>query len=131
MTSTLPTGPHDAPVVLYTPDGRELSSADAALDLIGEAWACRAEVLVVPVEQVADAFFVLKSGLAGEIVQKFVNYGLRLVILGDVSPHVADSPALRDFVREANRGRQVWFVETQEELDERLHRGNPPNIRER
>jgi hypothetical protein len=39
-----------------------------------------------------------------------VNYGLRLAVVGDISEPLADSEALRDFVRESNRGRQVWFV---------------------
>lgn len=58
--------------------------------------------------------------LAGEIVQKFVYYRLNLAVVGDVSAHVEASTALRDFVREANRGRHLWFVGTAEEFAERL-----------
>ena len=53
---------------------------------------------------------------AGAVVQKFVNYRLRLVVVGDVSEHVAASTALRDFVREANRGTQTGFVADEAEL---------------
>ena len=59
----------------------------------------------MPVARIAPAFFALATGVAGAVVQKFVNYRLRLVVVGDVTEHVAASTALRDFVREANRGR--------------------------
>ena len=56
------------------------------------------------------------SGLAGEFVQKIVNYQLQLVIVGDISAQVAASDALRDFVREANRGQTIFFVSHLEDL---------------
>ncbi|GGV59970.1 hypothetical protein GCM10010294_08720 [Streptomyces griseoloalbus] len=114
---------HGASVLVCDKDGRKLSGGETALDLIGDAMGCHAEVVAVPVERVADEFFALRSGVAGDVVQKFVNYRLRLVIIGDIASHVADSEALRDFVREANRGNQVWFVADHAELGERLARG--------
>ena len=107
-------------VLMCNQDGQKLSDGNSALDLIGEAMGCEAEIVVVPVARVADDFFALRSGLAGEIVQKFVNYRIRLVITGDIASYVDQSDALRDFVREANRGNQVWFVADQEELDQKL-----------
>ncbi|RNL86915.1 DUF4180 domain-containing protein [Halostreptopolyspora alba] len=120
MTSESFPGSHGGSVLVGAPEGPTLGDERAALDLIGEALGCGAEVVAVPVERVSEDFFSLRSGLAGEIVQKFVNYGIRLVIVGDISPHLAGSQALRDFVGEANRGGQVWFVATPKELDERL-----------
>lgn len=114
---------HGVPVLLCDQDGRKLNGGDTALDLIGDAMGCHAEVVAVPVERVADEFFALRSGVAGDVVQKFVNYRLRLVIVGDIVSHVADSDALRDFVREANRGTQMWFVADRAELEQRLARG--------
>jgi hypothetical protein len=61
--------------------------------------------------------------VAGGVVQKFVNYRLRLAIVGDVAEHVTASTALRDFVREANRGGQTWFVADEAELAARLGDG--------
>jgi len=100
-------------------DGPLLDGEQAALDLVGEALG-RAELLVVPVARVAPAFFALASGVAGAVVQKFVNYRLRLAIVGDVDEYVAGSTALRDFVRECNRGTQTWFVADETELAARL-----------
>jgi hypothetical protein len=49
-----------------------------------------------------------------------VTYGVRLAIVGDISAYVNESTALRDFVYEANRGRDLWFAATREEIDGRL-----------
>ncbi|KES05838.1 alpha/beta hydrolase [Streptomyces toyocaensis] len=111
---------HGVAVLVCGDDGRKLGSGDTALELIGDAMGCQAEVVAVPVERVADEFFTLRSGVAGDVVQKFVNYRIRLVIVGDIASRVADSDALRDWVREANRGSQVWFVNDRAALEERL-----------
>lgn len=100
-------------------DGPVVRSEADATDLIGNAWYADAELVAVPVELLDDAFFRLGSGLAGAVTQKFVNYRMRLAIVGDLSPHL-DSKPLRDFVRESNRGRQLWFTDTWEDLVARL-----------
>jgi hypothetical protein len=108
-------------VVLHLPaEGPPLATGQDALDLIGEAWGAGAEILAVPAARLAPSFFDLRSGDAGDFVQKFVNYHLRLVVLGDISAHLAASGALRDFVRESNRGAHVWFVDGPEDLAGRL-----------
>ena len=56
----------------------------------------------------------------GEVIQKFVNYRLRLAFVGDIGVAVAASDALRDFVRESNRGRHVWFVADMAALEAKL-----------
>jgi hypothetical protein len=111
---------HGVPVLVCAAAGPKLADEAAARDLIGEAMYAGVQWVSVPVERVAEDFFLLRTGLAGEIAQKFVNYRLRLAIVGDISHHVASSTALRDFVFETNRGRQLWFVTTQEEFAERL-----------
>ena len=106
--------------VLWCPaDGPLLDGDRAAADLLGSAFG-RADVVAVPVARVAPAFFTLRSGVAGEVVQKFVNYRMHLVVVGDIDGYLAASTALRDFVREANRGRQTWFVADAAELESRL-----------
>ncbi|SCF39895.1 protein of unknown function [Micromonospora purpureochromogenes] len=111
---------HGRSLLACAPDGPRLCGGGDALDVIGEALGQRAELVVLPVRRLADEFFTLRTGVAGELVQKFVNYRLPVVVVGDISAHVARSIALRDFVTESNRGRQLWFVETMAELEERL-----------
>lgn len=113
-------------VLVCAPDGEQLKSEREALDLIGEAMFSGAQMVLVPMERLAEEFFQLKTGLAGQIMQKFVLYRRRLVILGDISGYVAQSRALRDLVYETNRGNQIWFLTTLQELHERLKR--PPEL---
>jgi hypothetical protein len=109
MADTLTTI-HNLQVLVCTPEGPKLDSETAAVDLIAEALSEGASMVLVPVERFDPAFFQLRSGLAGLIIQKFVNYKRQLVVLGDVSQYVADSKAFHDFVYETNRGTQVWFL---------------------
>jgi hypothetical protein len=100
-----------------------LADEAGAVELIAVALAQRADLVVVPVARLDPKFFTLSSGLAGAIVQKLVNYRLRLAVVGDISGHLAASNAFRDWVRESNRGRQTWFVDGAAELDARLAAG--------
>ncbi|MFJ9705113.1 DUF4180 domain-containing protein [Streptomyces sp. NPDC101234] len=111
---------HTTRVLRCAPEGPALDGESAALDLVGDAMGQDAELVAVPAERVGDEFFRLRSGVAGAVVQKFVNYRLRLAVVGDISRHLAASSALRDFVYEANRGRHLWFVADDAELAERL-----------
>ncbi|MFF9086315.1 DUF4180 domain-containing protein [Streptomyces sp. NPDC014991] len=111
---------HGVRILHCAPDGPLLDGESAALDLIGDAFGHDAQLVAVPVERIADDFFRLRSGVAGAVVQKFVNYRLRLAVLGDISGHVAGSTALRDFVYECNQGRQLWFLADAAELEARL-----------
>ena len=56
--------------------------------------------------------------MAGEILQKFSNYRMRLVIVGDFS--ALESKSLRDFIYESNKGKLVGFVSTAEEALHKL-----------
>lgn len=90
--------------------GSVLGKTRDVLDLIGKALEQKARVIVVPVAGIDPAFFQLRSGFAGEFVQKIVNYQFKLAVIGDISGYVAESNALRDFVRECNRGSNIFFL---------------------
>lgn len=109
-------------VLVCGSSGPVLASANDFKDLIPLAWADEASVVAVPVERLDVTFLDLKSGIAGDVVQRFVNYRLRLVFVGDVSARLAESRALSDFVRETNKGDAIWFVEDWHLLRARLAR---------
>ena len=69
---------------------------------------------------ITEDFFDLSTGLAGEIVQKFVNFGYRLAIFGDFSQYTSKS--LRDFIYESNKGRYLYFADSQQAAIEELGR---------
>ena len=74
--------------------------------------------IVINKENIVDSFFVLSTGLAGEILQKFVNYQTKVAIVGDFSRYT--SKPLRDFIYESNRGNHFFFVPTKADAIERL-----------
>jgi len=92
------------------PNGEQIQTDRDAIELISAALQHRAEMIVVPVERLSPEFFQLRTGVAGDIVQKFVQYRRRLVIVGDIAPYVTKSSAFGAFVIEANRGGDVWFL---------------------
>jgi hypothetical protein len=53
-------------------------------------------------------FFDLKTRLAGEILQKAVNYQVQIAIIGDFEN--IQSESLRAFISESNRGQHHFFV---------------------
>lgn len=77
-------------------------------------------MIALPINRLDAAFFQLRSGMADAVLQKFINYRLRVALRGDITPWLAQSNALQDFVREANRSEQVWFLPSLAELEQRL-----------
>ena len=110
----------DQPALILAQSGPLLRSEDDARDVIQETFGTGIELAVVPVERLDPDFFVLRSGVAGVFVQKLVQYRLRLAVVGDISAQVAASDALRDWVREVNRGRDILFVPDIAALEARL-----------
>lgn len=103
------------PLVLPA-DGEPLTSK-AARWVIGDALTLAVDTVVVPVERFEPEFFDLTTGVAGDIVQAFATYQLRLVVLGELPPVASSSRSFASFVTESNRGRQTWFVDTITELE--------------
>ncbi len=69
-------------------------------------------------EAFAEEFFILSTCMAGEILQKFINYGVRLAIYGDFSGY--ESKALKDFIYESNRGNAIYFQPSAEDAADKL-----------
>lgn len=101
-------------------DGPLLACERDAADLVGDTFNAAAQLVVIPLTRLPPAFLDLKTRLAGEMLQKFVSYRRRVVILGDVSQAAARSGALRDFIGESNRGRSVWFMPDLAALEAKL-----------
>ena len=97
-----------------------LSSVQDALDLIANADYQGARRIMIKKDHLHPDFFDLKTGLAGDILQKFVNYYMKLAIVGDLSEYKSNS--LRSFVRESNKAGQIFFVENTDEAIKYLTR---------
>lgn len=92
-----------------------ITDAQSALDgMMAAKYQCGTSRIAIQKEALGEEFFILSSGLAGEILQKFTNYGVKCAIYGDFS-HYTSKP-LRDFIRESNRrGTDVLFAADRQE----------------
>jgi hypothetical protein len=107
-------------VFLCPEDGPCLAEYANLTDLIGELFASGARLVAIPLSRLGPDFLRLSSGVAGEVLQKLVNYRFQVAVVGDTAGAQAASGPLRDFVRESNRGRTVWFVTDLAALEARL-----------
>lgn len=67
---------------------------------------------------ICEDFFDLKTRLAGEILQKFINYQTKIAIIGDFSTY--SSKSLRDFIYESNNGRDIFFLSDEDQAIDKL-----------
>ena len=90
-------------------EGLVLTSVEDGLSLLGDLYYQGFDKIILHEENIVSEFFDLKSKLAGEVLQKFVQYRMPLAVVGDFSK--CTSKSLRDFIYECNRGRQINFVQ--------------------
>lgn len=74
--------------------------------------------IILSKSAICEEFFDLKTKLAGDILQKFVNYNVKIAIVGDFSAY--SSKSLRDFIYESNRGKDIFFLADEEQAVEKL-----------
>lgn len=104
---------------IVSSDSQVIVDVDSALDLLMSAkYEAGTKYIAVDKKLIAEDFFVLSSGLAGEILQKYINYGGKIAIYGDFS-HYTSKP-LKDFIYESNKGKDVFFAATKEEAVQKL-----------
>ena len=104
--------------VIHSED-KIITDTSSALDLLMSA-KCEAGTKNIAISKslISDDFFILSSGFAGEMLQKYINYGGRIAIYGDYSCYT--SKPLHDFIYESNKGSDVFFVTTLDEAVGRL-----------
>lgn len=100
----------DEPVMIDGP-----SALDLAMTV---KYQTGASSLILDKRAVCKEFFILSSGLAGDILQKYINYHIRAAIYGDYSRYT--SKPLRDFIYESNQGTNFFFTATKEEAVQKL-----------
>ncbi|WP_084656055.1 DUF4180 domain-containing protein [Pandoraea norimbergensis] len=109
------------PVLIWNAPANALSREADVGDLLSAAWENDVDWVALHTHVLHDDFFRLETGLAGVILQKLVNYRVKLTIIGDIESWLARSEAFRAFVRETNRGNTASFVAT---FDTFLRRSN-------
>ncbi|PUB27430.1 uncharacterized protein DUF4180 [Elizabethkingia sp. YR214] len=79
------------------------------LDLLADLYYQGFDKIIIREQNITSDFFDLKNKMAGDILQKFSNYKMKLAIVGNFS---YESKSLKDFIYECNKGKLVNFVNT-------------------
>ncbi len=83
--------------------------AQSALDLVATAqYETGCDKFIISKACFTEDFFVLSTGIAGAVLQKFVNYRKKVAIIGDYSGYT--SKPLQDFIYESNKGNSIYFL---------------------
>lgn len=95
-------------VAVVNSDELLITDVQSALDFIMTIkYETNCTNIAINKEAIVEDFFVLSTCLAGEILQKFINYGVRFAIYGDFSKYTSKS--FQDFVFESNKGKDIYF----------------------
>ncbi len=96
-----------------------ITDVQSALDLMATvSYESGCNRIIINKQAVCDEFFDLKTRLAGEILQKFMNYQTKIAIIGDFS--IYSSKSLKDFMYESNNGRDIFFLSDEDQAIDRL-----------
>ncbi|WP_199119529.1 DUF4180 domain-containing protein [Pedobacter sp. ASV28] len=85
-----------------------IKKAEDGLDVLGNLYYQGFDKIIIHQQNITPDFFDLKNGMAGEILQKFSNYRVRLAIVGDFSAYTSKS--IKDFIWESNKIGHIYFL---------------------
>ena len=106
-------------IAVVSSDEKVIVDVRSALDLVMSVkYETGASRIVIKKNLICEEFFILSTGVAGEILQKFINYRVKAAIYGDYSRYTRKP--LRDFIYESNNGHDFFFVSTKEEAVQKL-----------
>lgn len=90
-----------------------LSNTQDAVQLLADCNYNGAESIIINENNIIPGFFDLKTGIAGDILQKFSTWNTKLAIIGDFSKY--KSRSLNDFIFESNKFGRINFLNSKEE----------------
>jgi hypothetical protein len=106
-------------ISVVTSDAVCISDGQTALDFFMSMYYETGDhAIVINKETLTEDFFVLSTKVAGDVLQKMINYKFKLAVVGDFTGYA--SKPLNDFIYESNKGKDIFFVSTVDEAVERL-----------
>lgn len=99
-------------------DNIVISEVQDALDLMADCDYHGAQKIIIHKNNIIPDFFDLKTGIAGDILQKFSTYRVKLAIVGDFSEYASKS--LKDFIYESNKTGRIIFVNSVNEAKKKF-----------
>lgn len=96
-----------------------ISDVQSALDFMATVkYETGCERVILNKSAITEDFFHLKTRLAGEILQKFINYHVKIAIIGDFSVYTSEN--LKDFIYESNKGNDIFFLPNEKQAVQKL-----------
>lgn len=104
---------------LVTSDEILINDVQSALDLMATVrYETGCNHVILYKTEICEDFFNLRTKIAGEILQKFVNYHMKVAICGGFSSY--KSKSLKDFIYESNKGNNVFFLDNERQAIEKF-----------
>ncbi len=95
-----------------------LSTEGSALDLIALCGEADTNLLMLNYSTLSEDFFKLKTGVAGKILQKFINYQIKAVVI--MLGEIAQKGRFKELVTELNKSNHFRFYENRKEAEKWL-----------
>ena len=106
-------------IAIVNSDEVVIKDVQTALDLMATVqYEAECDRIGIYKSLLSEQFFDLKTRLAGEILQKFTNYQVKVAIIGDFSTYPSQS--FKDFIYECNSGKAIFFLPTEQQAIEKL-----------
>ncbi|GGE02273.1 DUF4180 domain-containing protein [Paenibacillus nasutitermitis] len=110
---------NDVEIAVISGSEMLITDVQSALDLIATVnYETGCNRIVLNKSAVCEDFFNLKTRLAGDVLQKFINYHIKIAIVGDFSGYSSEN--LKDFIFESNKGKDLFFLSDEKQALEKL-----------
>jgi hypothetical protein len=95
-----------------------INTVQDALDLMANCDYQGSRKIIIEEKNIIPVFFDLRTGIAGEILQKFSTYNVSLAIAGSFTKYTSKN--FKDFVYESNKMGKILFVNSIDVAKEKL-----------
>jgi hypothetical protein len=110
---------NDVEIAIISSSEILITDVQSALDFMATVrYEAGCERIILNKSALCEDFFNLRTRLAGEILQKFINYNMKIAIVGDFSMY--SSKSLKDFIYESNKGKDIFFLPNEKQAVEKL-----------
>ncbi|HHU50481.1 MAG TPA: DUF4180 domain-containing protein [Firmicutes bacterium] len=86
-----------------------------AIDLISACFEYDTNFLLIQAQALVDDFFKLRTGLAGSVLQKFINYNIKVAVVMTDQQEVKGK--FKEFITETNKGNSFRVFSSKEEAE--------------
>lgn len=106
-------------IAVVNSDDLLIRDVQSALDLVATVdYETGCSRMIIDKSSICEEFFDLSTKMAGEVLQKFINYRKKIAIIGDFTKY--PSRSLKVFIYECNKGKDIFFLPDEAQAIEKL-----------